>query len=144
MLTIKKYLVVFIIGAIAGIAGTFYIMLPSHSSTDKNIKVTKISGEKIEHSSFKSSGTNFSFYTTAEGPGAIFTEIPKEMIPEANAYLHQVHNLQFSIQSIWYNERFNSILGISYLHRWGRVSFGGGPLISGDAFGAQVIGQWSW
>ncbi len=95
----------------------------------KDVKVTQVSGEKIEHKNFNYKGNNITFGTEAEGKGEIFTEIPKINIPEARAWMQ--NNNAVMLELILTDRR---IYGLSYLRRWNNFSAGGGILLSEDKF----------
>lgn len=95
----------------------------------KDVKVTQVSGEKIEHKGFNYKGSNITFGTEAQGKGEIITEIPKTNIPEARAWMQ--NNNAVMLELILTDRR---IYGLSYLRRWNNFSAGGGILLSEDKF----------
>lgn len=95
----------------------------------KDVKVTQVSGEKIEHKNFNYKGNNITFGTEAEGKGEIITEIPKTNIPEARAWMQ--NNNAVMLELILTDRR---IYGLSYLRRWNNFSAGGGVLVSRKRF----------
>ena len=95
----------------------------------KDVKVTQVSGEKIEHKGFSYKGSNITFGTEAKGKGEIFTEIPKTNIPEAKAWMQ---NNNAVVLDLIYTDR--RIYGLSYLKRWNNFSAGGGILLSEEKF----------
>ena len=95
----------------------------------KEVKVTQVSGEKIEHNSFIYKGNSIKFSTKAEGKGEVITEIPKTNIPEAKAWMK---NNNAVVLDLIYTDR--RIYGLSYLKRWNNFSAGGGILLSEEKF----------
>ncbi len=128
---IKIYSLIFIIGLIAGAAGVFYIKRDVPVK-DTGIKVTQLSGEKIEHSKYNFKGSSIKFETQSEGAGKIKTEIPKTLIPEANAWLNKVHSIQAEYISMYYNSSSFQALSVSYYQRLRFIDFvalGGGIIV---------------
>ena len=95
----------------------------------EKVKVTQVSGEKIEHSGFNYKGSSIVFDTESQGKGKIITEIPKTNIPEAKAWMQK--NNAVALDIIFVDRR---IYGLSYLRRWNNFSAGGGVLMSEEKF----------
>ena len=95
----------------------------------KEVKVTQVSGDKIEHSGFNYTGNTIKFGTQSEGKGTIVTEIPKTNIPEARMWMQNNNGVMLELL---YTDR--RIYGASYMRRWGNFSAGGGVLISESKF----------
>lgn len=95
----------------------------------EEVKVTQVSGEKIEHSGFNYTKGTIKFTTEAEGKGVIITEIPKTNIPEARYWLQNNNALQFELLLLDHR-----VYGVSYLRRWDNISAGGGVLVSEKRF----------
>lgn len=122
----------FFTGILTGIFLSSAVYFYSLKETDKqlkDVKVTQVSGEKIEHKGFNYKGSNITFETEAEGKGKIITEIPKTCIPEARAWMQ--NNNAVMLELILTDRR---IYGLSYLRRWNNFSAGGGVLMSADKF----------
>ena len=123
----------FFAGILAGIIMCIAVTVPYHLLNKdlalKDVKVTQVSGEKIEHKGFSYKGSNITFGTEAKGKGEIFTEIPKTNIPEAKAWMQ---NNNAVVLDLIYTDR--RIYGLSYLKRWNNFSAGGGILLSEEKF----------
>ena len=122
----------FFAGILTGIFLSSAVYFYSLKETDKqlkDVKVTQVSGEKIEHKGFSYKGSNITFGTEAKGKGEIFTEIPKTNIPEARYWMENTNAV--SLELIFIDRR---IYGLSYLKRWNNFSAGGGVLLSEDKF----------
>lgn len=122
----------FFTGILTGIFLSSAVYFYSLKKTDKqlkDVKVTQVSGEKIEHDSFNYKGNSIKFNTKAEGKGEIITEIPKTNIPEAKAWMQ---NTNAVVLDLLYTD--HRIYGLSYLKRWNNFSVGGGILLSEDKF----------
>lgn len=122
----------FFAGILTGIFLSSAVYFYSLKETDKqlkDVKVTQVSGEKIEHKGFSYKGSNITFGTEAKGKGEIFTEIPKTSIPEARSWMQ--NNNAVMLELILTDRR---IYGLSYLRRWNNFSVGGGILLSEDKF----------
>lgn len=122
----------FLAGILVGVFLSSAVYLYSLKDTDeklKDVKVTQVSGEKIEHDSFIYKGNSIKFSTKAEGKGEVITEIPKTNIPEAKAWMQ---NNNAVVLDLIYTDR--RIYGLSYLKRWNNFSAGGGVLMSADKF----------
>ena len=122
----------FFAGILTGIFLSSAVYFYSLKETDKqlkDVKVTQVSGEKIEHKGFNYKGSNITFGTEAKGKGEIFTEIPKTNIPEAKAWMQNTNAVMLEL--ILIDRR---IYGLSYLKRWNNFSAGGGGLVSGKRF----------
>jgi len=135
--TIKNFLLGFVAGVIS-------LAVFNHqqqaSSSIKAVKTTQISGEKIEHSDFDySSKDRIIFNTTADGKGKIKTEIPKENIPEAAAWMNHKNGIQFELLIL--NER---IYSPSYWRRWNSFAFGAGVVFSENSFKGVKCGAQFW
>lgn len=136
----------FIYGCITGVLITviaccaLYFTSDKHHSGSKGIITTQISGDKIEHRDWNFSGDSISFKTDAVGEGEAMTTVPKELIPEANAYLHKTNIIQTDFLFLNHSGRLDSIIGISYFHRWNDFAIGGGPLFSKNVFTDKIYG----
>ena len=123
----------FFAGIFAGIIMCIAVTVPYHLLNKdlalKEVKVTQVSGEKIEHDSFIYKGNSIKFSTKAEGKGEVITEIPKTNIPEAKAWMK---NNNAVVLDLIYTDR--RIYGLSYLKRWNNFSAGGGILLSEEKF----------
>lgn len=122
----------FFAGILTGIFLSSAVYFYSLKETDKqlkDVKVTQVSGEKIEHKGFNYKGNNITFGTEAKGKGEIFTEIPKTNIPEAKAWMQNTNAVMLEL--ILIDRR---IYGLSYLKRWNNFSAGGGILLSEEKF----------
>ena len=123
----------FFAGIFAGIIMCIAVTVPYHLLNKdlalKEVKVTQVSGEKIEHNSFIYKGNSIKFSTKAEGKGEVITEIPKTNIPEAKAWMK---NNNAVVLDLIYTDR--RIYGLSYLKRWNNFSAGGGILLSEEKF----------
>ena len=122
----------FFAGILTGIFLSSAVYFYSLKETDKqlkDVKVTQVSGEKIEHKGFSYKGSNITFGTEAKGKGEIFTEIPKTNIPEAKAWMQNTNAVMLEL--ILIDRR---IYGLSYLKRWNNFSAGGGVLVSEGKF----------
>ena len=122
----------FFAGILTGIFLSSAVYFYSLKETDKqlkDVKVTQVSGEKIEHDSFIYKGNSIKFSTKAEGKGEVITEIPKTNIPEAKAWMQ--NNNAVMLELILIDRR---IYGLSYLKRWNNFSAGGGILLSEEKF----------
>ena len=107
----------------------YVFYMPSEEAL-KEVKVTQVSGEKIEHSGFNYKDGKIKFTTKAEGKGEIITEIPKTNIPEARYWIE--NNNAVMLELLMTKE--DRIYGASYMRRWGNFSAGGGVLVSGKRF----------
>ena len=122
----------FFAGILTGIFLSSAVYFYSLKETDKqlkDVKVTQVSGEKIEHDSFIYKGNSIKFSTKAEGKGEVITEIPKTNIPEAKAWMQNTNAVMLEL--ILIDRR---IYGLSYLKRWNNFSAGGGILLSEEKF----------
>ena len=122
----------FFAGILTGIFLSSAVYFYSLKETDKqlkDVKVTQVSGEKIEHDSFIYKGNSIKFSTKAEGKGEVITEIPKTNIPEAKAWMQNTNAVMLEL--IFIDRR---IYGLSYLKRWNHFSVGGGVLLSEEKF----------
>lgn len=122
----------FFTGILTGIFLSSAVYFYSLKETDKqlkDVKVTQVSGEKIEHKEFNYKGSNITFGTTSQGKGEIITEIPKTNIPEARAWMQDTNAV---VLDLLYTD--HRIYGLSYLKRWNNFSVGGGILLSEDKF----------
>ena len=125
----KKFFAGMLAGIIMCIAATVPYRLLNKDLALKEVKVTQVSGEKIEHNSFIYKGNSIKFSTKAEGKGEVITEIPKTNIPEAKAWMQ---NNNAVVLDLIYTDR--RIYGLSYLKRWNNFSAGGGILLSEEKF----------
>ena len=122
----------FFAGILTGIflsSAVYFFSLKETDKQLKDVKVTQVSGEKIEHDSFIYKGNSIKFSTKAEGKGEVITEIPKTNIPEAKAWMHNTNAVMLEL--IFIDRR---IYGLSYLKRWNHFSVGGGVLLSEEKF----------
>lgn len=124
----KKFCAGLLTGIVFSSAVYFY-GLKSTEEKLEDVKVTQVSGEKIEHDSFNYKGNSIKFNTKSEGKGEIITEIPKTNIPEAKAWMQ---NNNAVVLDLIYTDR--RIYGLSYLKRWNNFSAGGGILLSEEKF----------
>lgn len=132
----KRFLSGLLLGIIAGGGSVFYYQSKEIPISD--VKVTQISGEKIEHSGFKYKQGSIKFTTISEGKGEILTEIPTDSIPEVQSWNHNNHGLMFEL--LYTDSR---IYGVSYMRRWNNFSIGGGVLLSEQKFeGLKVQAQY--
>ena len=111
-----------------GIAAVFYFYKDKEIPV-KEVTVTQVSGEKIEHKGFNYIGSSIKFGTQSEGKGEIITEIPKTNIPEARAWMQD--NNAVMLELLYTEKR---IYGASYMRRWNNISIGGGVLVSESKF----------
>lgn len=125
----KKFCAGMITGILMCVAAAVPYHLLNKDLELKDVKVTQVSGEKIEHDSFNYKGNSIKFNTKAEGKGEIITEIPKTNIPEAKAWMQ---NTNAVVLDLLYTD--HRIYGLSYLKRWNNFSVGGGILLSEDKF----------
>jgi hypothetical protein len=140
--SLKKFLSGFATGIIVSfVAMLLYFDKNNTGQQLEEIKITRISGQPISHSSFDySSKDRIAFITHSQGEGRIKTEIPKMNIPEARAWMTKNHGLQFDLSLM--DER---IYSFSYWHRWGQFSAGAGPIFSENRFhGIKIGGQFWW
>lgn len=119
----------FFAGILTGIFLSSAFYLKEIDKQLKEVKVTQVSGEKIEHDSFIYKGNSIKFSTKADGKGEVITEIPKTNIPEAKAWMQNTNAVMLEL--ILTDRR---IYGLSYLKRWNNFSAGGGVLMSEDKF----------
>ena len=132
----------FFAGILTGIFLSSAVYFYSLKETDKqlkDVKVTQVSGEKIEHSGFNYKGSNITFGTEAQGKGKIITEIPKTNIPEAKYWIENTNAV--SLELIFIDRR---IYGLSYLKRWNNFSIGGGVLLSEKKFEGVKLQTQYW
>ena len=128
----------FITGLLIGILGTGYYFYKGEEAPVNDVKVTQVSGEKIEHKGFSYKGSSITFGTEAKGKGEILTEIPKINIPEAKAWIQNTNAVMIEAQL---TDR--RIYGLSYLKRWDKFSAGGGVLVSEEKFeGVKIQAQY--
>lgn len=123
---------------ISFIAGIILSSWIDNSPQSKEVMVTQLSGEKIEHKNFDYTGKNIQFKTEAQGKGQIQTQIPKDNIPEAFSWLHKNHGIQLGL--LYYKEN-SRCYSLSYIYRYRSFAFGGGPII-GDTIGVNVFAQY--
>ena len=120
----------FVTGLLVGALSCFLLLTMTDKKQElKEVKVTQVSGEKIDHSNFDYSGATVKFNTVAQGKGEIITEIPKTNIPEAKAWIENTNAVMLELMLI-----DRRIYGLSYLKRWNNFSAGGGALVSADRF----------
>lgn len=133
----KTFLIGLFIGFILGIVLAVLIM-KDRSAPAKEIKITQLSGEKIEHDKFKLTKSSFLFNTKAQGKGEIQTEIPKKIIPEAKSWIEKVNAIQINIFLDYYENDFHKKYDILYWRRFGQFSIGGGIVFSEDSLGIST------
>lgn len=132
---------------IAGIAAGFtaaYLLLHQPGISTGEIIARQISGEKISHDSFDFSGSGIKFKTSSEGKGEALTEIPKTLIPEANAWITRNHSL-----SILYGYKIDHdgaapYFGVMYGYRFSSITLGGGIDFSYDFVGVKASAGLIW
>lgn len=124
----KKFLTGILVGIILSSA-VFYYTTKDNNEELEDVKVTQVSGEKIEHSDFNYKGSNITFGTEAQGKGKIITEIPKTNVPEARYWMQNTNAISFE-----FIQTDHRIYGLSYLKRWNNFSIGGGLLLSEEKF----------
>lgn len=124
----KKFLTGILVGVILSSA-VFYYTTKDNNEELEDVKVTQVSGEKIEHSDFNYKGSNITFGTEAQGKGKIITEIPKTNVPETRYWMQNTNAISFEFIQIDHR-----IYGLSYLKRWNNFSIGGGLLLSEEKF----------
>lgn len=129
----------FISGFLIGIITCVLIFYGRSEEPVKDVTVTQVSGEKIEHSGFNYKGSNITFGTEAQGKGKIITKIPKTNIPEAKYWMQNTNAV--ALELIFIDRR---IYGLSYLKRWNNFSIGGGILLSEDKFEGVKIQTQYW
>ena len=132
----------FFTGILTGIFLSSAVYFYSLKETDKqlkDVKVTQVSGEKIEHDSFNYKGNSIKFNTKSEGKGEIITEIPKTNIPEAKAWVQNTNAVMLELILIDCR-----IYGLSYLKRKDNFSIGGGILFSDKKFEGIKIQSLYW
>lgn len=134
----KKFFAGVLTGILMCIAAAIPYHLLNRDLELKDVKVTQVSGEKIEHSDFDYKGHSIIFRTEAEGTGKIITEIPKTNIPEARYWIENTHAVEAELLLI-----DRRIYGLSYLKRWNNFSVGGGVLMSDEKFeGVKIQAQY--
>lgn len=106
--------------------------------------VTRLSGEEISHRSFSYRGSSVQFITEAHGAGIASTEIPKENIPEAAAWMRKTHAVQASVYYQFHAGILYPFYGLAYYHRFGIVSLGAGVMFSASAAGIQAGVMYWW
>jgi len=120
-LLMKKIMISLTTGILLGSAVTFFIL--KHDPIDeKQIKTTQISGEKITHSNWSTKGNIIKFRTASEGKGEIETEIPKHLIPEANAWINNIHSIGPTASINYHQREFYPLIGLEYQRRWKSIS----------------------
>ena len=124
----KKFLTGILVGIILSSA-VFYYTTKDNNEELEDVKVTQVSGEKIEHSDFNYKGSNITFGTEAQGKGKIITEIPKTNVPETRYWMQNTNAISFE-----FIQTDHRIYGLSYLKRWNNFSIGGGLLLSEEKF----------
>lgn len=124
----KKFLTGILVGSILSSA-VFYYTTKDNNEELEDVKVTQVSGEKIEHSDFNYKGSNITFGTEAQGKGKIITEIPKTNVPETRYWMQNTNAISFE-----FIQTDHRIYGLSYLKRWNNFSIGGGLLLSEEKF----------
>ena len=124
----KKFLTGILVGIILSSA-VFYYTTKDNNEELEDVKVTQVSGEKIEHSDFNYKGSNITFGTEAQGKGKIITEIPKTNVPEARYWMQNTNAISFE-----FIQTDHRTYGLSYLKRWNNFSIGGGLLLSEEKF----------
>jgi len=117
-----------------------YFFYPEPDKELKDVTITQVSGEKIEHKGFNYIGSTIKFGTKSEGKGEIITEIPKTNIPEAKAWIQ--NNNAIMLELLLLEERN---YGVSYLRRWNNFAVGGGVVVSEKSFeGVKVQAQYAF
>ena len=65
----------FITGLLIGILGTGYYFYKGEEAPVNDVKVTQVSGEKIEHKGFSYKGSSITFGTEAKGKGETWRRV---------------------------------------------------------------------
>lgn len=143
MKTLRISLMTFVAGIAAGFTAAYLLLHKPVSSTD-GIITRHISGDKILHEKFDFSGSKIKFKTVAEGKGEASTEIPKTLVPEANAWISKVNSLSFTYGYMFNGNNGVQYMGIMYGHRSGNVLLGGGIDLSTDFFGVKASAGLCW
>ncbi len=140
---LKTYAIISGISFVLGLGAMYYFLHPNVPGTQE-VTTTQISGEKIEHTDFNYKGDAIRFRTESQGQGIISTSIPKSNIPEANMWVNCVDGLQVAATYQYgYTERkWSPSYSMMYLHRFGRLQIGGGPVFSQYSVGAQAAASW--
>ncbi len=133
----RKYIIIFVSGIISGMLLMYQFVKIDTSNTD-TIKITQKSGKEIKHTNYKFSGDTIKFNTVSKGKGEIITEIPKENIPEANAWINKVHSVQLGILYQYHKSEIFPSMSLSYYRRFNVLSIGGGVVTSGNSAGIQA------
>lgn len=128
-----------VIGIVMGSVGMYYFMRPKTTGI-QSVTTQHISGAEIAHRDFKYGGDAVRFRTDAKGEGSINTAIPKANIPEAALWMNAIHGIQAQVGYLYlYHERvWYPQYSMMYLHRFGRLQFGAGPVFSQYSVGAQA------
>ena len=135
MRTLKAFLVGILIGAVAA-STSMHFLLTKKPAQKAEVKVTQISGEKISHSGFSFSGSDIKFKSVSEGKGEIETEIPKQLVPEADAWMNKVRSVIFSYGYKFDGDKQVKYFGALYNYRIDRILIGGGA----DYFTDRSVG----
>jgi len=137
----KMKMIAWIISCIiAFVFGFYFRSLTLNTKSNSKVIVKQLQGDKIYHSNFNYKNRYIEFTTTSEGKGKIQTQIPKENIPEANAWLYKNNGIQVGLIYLYDNKIIRSYF-LSYIYRFDTLSFGTG-LIFGDTFGLNVFVQY--
>ncbi len=92
---------------------------------------------RIRNKDFDFDGQEITFRSVSTGEAESVTRIPKGFVPEARAWLQATNGLQGSYLAQFYDGRLHSSYSLQYLHRWGYLYAGGGPIL-GDGKGLQL------
>jgi len=137
MKTLRISLMTFIAGIAAGFAAA-YLLLHQPGTSTGEIITRQISGEKISHDSFDFSGSGIKFKTSSEGKGEALTEIPKTLIPEADAWMTRNHSLTVSYGYMLDRDGAAPFIGVMYGYRFNSITLGGGVDVSHDFVGVKA------
>ncbi|GAB4221141.1 MAG: hypothetical protein Kow00102_14200 [Spirochaetota bacterium] len=135
----KLKIISWILSCIVSFLAGFYFNNINPKSEPKML-VKQIQGEKIQHSNINFQGKYISFNTASEGKGKIYTQIPKEIIPEAYSWLYKNHCIQAGLFYQYHNQLLRSF-SLAYFYRYQTVSFGAGPIF-GDTIGFNIFFQY--
>ncbi len=140
---IKAFTITAIIFTFIGAGGMYYFMRPKTTGVQA-VTTQHISGAEITHRDFTYGGDAVRFRTDAKGEGSISTSIPKSNIPEAAMWMNAVHGLQASVayQYGYAERKWYPSYSAMYLHRFGRLQIGAGPVFSQYSVGAQAAASW--
>lgn len=133
-----RYLISFGLGLIIGVFGFYYI----NETPEAGIKVTQISGKKIDHNRVRIKKNTVEFNTVAEGRGEIKTEIDKKIIPEARAYIEDTYVIQGIASYSYIGNRFYPGGGLTVGYRYRSYQFNAGFLVNQRSF--SLVGSLSY